>query len=79
MRWSQGSTPHPPSLCWPRPLTHASTPAPLPPLAQVPWSSLGTVPVEVSVDRLYLLASPKADEERGRGVRREVRSFLPSL
>ncbi|EFN57975.1 hypothetical protein CHLNCDRAFT_13140, partial [Chlorella variabilis] len=27
---------------------------------KVPWSSLGTVPVEVKIDRLYLLASPKS-------------------
>ena len=44
---------------------------PLIPL-QVPWSSLGTVPVEAKIDRLYLLASPKTEEERGKGVRKEV-------
>ena len=40
---------------------------------KVPWSSLGTVPVEARVDRLYLLAAPKSEEERGSGVRSEVR------
>jgi vacuolar protein sorting-associated protein 13A/C len=39
---------------------------------KVPWSSLGTVPVEVKIDRLYLLASPKSEEERGKGVKGEV-------
>jgi vacuolar protein sorting-associated protein 13A/C len=38
---------------------------------KVPWSSLGTVPVEAKIDRLYLLASPKTEEERGKGVRKE--------
>jgi vacuolar protein sorting-associated protein 13A/C len=39
---------------------------------KVPWSSLGTVPVEAKIDRLYLLASPKTEEERGKGVKTEV-------
>ncbi|KAL4858517.1 Vacuolar protein sorting-associated protein 13C [Chlorella vulgaris] len=38
---------------------------------KVPWSSLGTVPVEAKIDRLYLLASPKTEEERGKGVKTE--------
>ncbi|KAL4443584.1 hypothetical protein ABPG75_011321 [Micractinium tetrahymenae] len=38
---------------------------------KVPWSSLGAVPVEVKVDRLFLLASPKSEAERGRGVQSE--------
>ena len=29
--------------------------------------------MEAKIDRLYLLASPKTEEERGKGVRREVR------
>ena len=35
-------------------------------LLQVPWSSLGRVPVEVKIDRLYLLATPKTDEQRAK-------------
>ena len=41
-------------------------------LLQVPWSSLGAVPVEAKLDRLFLLASPKTEEERGEGVCTEV-------
>ena len=29
---------------------------------QVPWASLGRSPVLVELDRLYLLAGPKADQ-----------------
>ena len=63
--------------CLPHPNPNP-TPTTLPPPPchsglQVPWSSLGTVPVEAKIDRLYLLASPKTEEERGKGVRREVR------
>eukprot|EP00887_Chlorella_sp_A99_P001951 scaffold18.g1951.t1 len=38
---------------------------------QVPWSALGRVPVEVSVDRLFLLATPRPEEERTRGATTE--------
>ena len=30
---------------------------------QVVWSQLGRVPVEISMDKLYLLARPKSEEE----------------
>lgn len=40
---------------------------------QVPWSGLGAVPVEAKIDRLFLLVSPKTEEERGSGVATEVR------
>lgn len=38
---------------------------------KVPWSALGRVPVEVSVDRLFLLATPRPEEERTRGATTE--------
>ena len=46
----------------------------LPP-AQVPWSSLGRVPVEVKMDRLYVLVGPRPDTQRGKGVVSPVSSI----
>lgn len=46
-------------------LTHASRRTPPPDvMSQVPWNALGTQPVEVFMDRLFLLVAPKQESER---------------
>ena len=46
---------------------------------QVPWAALGRVPVEVRMDRLYVLASPKSDAERGKGIACPVSEHASSV
>ncbi len=44
---------------------------------KVPWSALGKVPVEVQMDRLYILASPAPEREHSKGVDDPVRVCVP--